>query len=124
MAQQYGLTCFFYRRFLEIFGRWQLATAAAAMTFATFHAPNGFLIAVTLAAGAAACTLYRRVPNVIALALAHAMLSYVLFFALPQSVTHGLRVGPGYQATLRQSHLLHNDGPGLQRDVPSLDGLR
>jgi hypothetical protein len=95
-AQQYGLVCFFYRRFLETFGHWQMAVAAAAVMFATFHVPNGFLIAVTLAAGTAACTLYRREPNVIALALAHAMLSYVLFFALPETVTHGLRVGPGY----------------------------
>jgi hypothetical protein len=100
-AQQYGLVAFFYRRFLEIFGRWQAAVLAAAMMFATFHLPNRFLIAVTLAAGTAACTLYRREPNVIALALAHAMLSYVLFFALPQTVTHNLHVGPGYYATLR-----------------------
>jgi hypothetical protein len=97
-SQQYGLLCFFYRRFLEILqGSWA-ATAAAALTFATFHAPNTFLVVVTLAAGVAACTLYRREPNVLVLGVAHALLSFVILCSLPFTVTHGLRVGPGYLA--------------------------
>lgn len=97
-SQQYGLLCFFYRRFLEILqGSWA-ATAAAAATFAAFHIPNGFLVIVTLAAGVAACSLYRREPNVLVLGIAHALLSFVLLCSLPYSVTHGLRVGPGYLA--------------------------
>ncbi len=96
VAQQYGLLCFFYRRFLEILERPEAATVAASVTFAVFHAPNGFLIAVTLCAGAVACTLYRRSPNVLALGLGHAALSFVLYSALPIALTHGLRVGPGY----------------------------
>ena len=99
-SQQYGLLCFFYRRFLEILpGSWA-ATAAASVAFAAFHVPNGFLISVTLAAGVAACMLYRREPNVLVLGAAHALLSFVLFCSLPLSVTHGLRVGPGYYVTL------------------------
>jgi membrane protease YdiL (CAAX protease family) len=95
-SQQYGLLCFFYRRFLEILqGSWA-ATAAASLTFATFHVPNGFLVVVTLAAGVAACTLYRREPNLLVLGAAHALLSFVLLCSLPFSVTHGLHVGPGY----------------------------
>lgn len=97
-AQQYGLLCFFYRRFLEIFGGPWLATICAATTFATFHAPNGFLIAITLAAGVAACTLYRRTPNVLAIGIAHAVISFMLVCALPYDVTHGLLVGPAYLA--------------------------
>ena len=96
VAQQYGLLCFFYRRFLEILERPQAATAAASVTFAVFHVPNGFLIAVTLCAGAVACMLYRRSPNIFVLGLAHATLSFVLYSALPLTLTHGLRVGPGY----------------------------
>jgi membrane protease YdiL (CAAX protease family) len=97
-AQQYGLLCFFYRRFCEIFiSRWA-ASAGASAVFATMHAPNGFLIAVTAAAGLVACALYRRVPNLLAIGIGHAALSYVLLCALPFSVTHGLRVGPGYLA--------------------------
>ncbi|HVY80141.1 MAG TPA: CPBP family glutamic-type intramembrane protease [Steroidobacteraceae bacterium] len=97
-AQQYGLLCFFYRRFCDIFvSRWA-ASAGASAVFATMHAPNGFLIAVTAAAGLVACALYRRVPNVLAIGIGHAALSYVLLCALPFTVTHGLRVGPGYLA--------------------------
>ena len=99
-AQQYGLLCFFYRRFLEIFADPAAATASAAVMFATFHIPNVFLIAVTLAAGVAACTLYRRETNLFAIGVAHALVSIVLLCSLPESVTHGLRVGPGYLAGL------------------------
>ena len=74
------------------------ATASAAVTFATFHMPNVFLVAVTLAAGVAACTLYRRETNLFAIGIAHALVSVVLLCSLPDSVTHGLRVGPGYLA--------------------------
>lgn len=97
-AQQYGLLCFFYRRLLEVLGGPWAATAGAAAIFAGFHLPNPFLTAVTLAAGLVSCTLYRRAPNVFALGLAHATISFALFYALPYSVTHGLRVGPGYLA--------------------------
>ena len=97
-AQQYGLLCFFYRRFLDIFGTTAAATVGAAVSFAAFHLPNPFLFPVTLAAGMAACTLYRREANLFAIGLAHASVSFVLLWSLPYSVTHGLRVGPGYLA--------------------------
>jgi CAAX prenyl protease-like protein len=98
LAQQYGLLCFLYRRFVDIFGQEPRAAASAAVTFALFHAPNPFLAPVTLAAGLAACTLYRREPNVLVIGLGHAMISYCLLCSLPLSVTHGLRVGPGFFA--------------------------
>lgn len=100
VAQQYGLLCFFYRGLLEILEHPRVASIAAAATFAAFHAPNGFLMAVTFAAGIVACDLYRRSPNVIVIGLAHATLSSLLYFALPYDFTHGLRVGPGYYATV------------------------
>jgi hypothetical protein len=96
IAQQYGLLCFFYRGYLEILESPAAATVAAAATFSACHAPNGFLMAVTLAAGVVACSLYRRSPNVIVIGLGHATLSFLLFYALPYDLTHGLRVGPGY----------------------------
>jgi len=96
LAQQYGLLCFFYRRFLDIFGKETWAAVSASLAFAAFHLPNPFLVPVTLAAGLAACRLYRREPNVLVLGLAHAMISFFLFSSLPVSVTFGLRVGPGF----------------------------
>jgi Type II CAAX prenyl endopeptidase Rce1-like len=97
-AQQYGLVCVLYRRLLEIFqGRWA-ATLGAAALFALFHTPNLLLMFVTLVAGIAACTLYRREPNVFVLGFAHAVVGYVVSGALPISVTHGMHVGPAYHS--------------------------
>jgi membrane protease YdiL (CAAX protease family) len=95
-AQQYGLLCLLYRRSLDVLGTWQQAALAAASAFAVVHLPNPLLVGVTFLAGFVACTLYRRVPNVFVLGVAHAMISLVLFFALPLSITHNLRVGPSY----------------------------
>lgn len=95
-AQQYGLLCVFYRRSQDLFGSVVAAVAVAAGLFAVFHLPNAFLMAVTLAAGAAACVLYRYQPNIIVIGMAHALISFTLYHALPGKVTTNLRVGPGY----------------------------
>ena len=69
-------------------------TGAAARQFAS--CANPFLIGVTFLARLVACRLYRNVPNVLVLGAAHAAIALVLFHALPLSITHELRVGPGY----------------------------
>lgn len=96
--QQYGLLCFFYRRMNEVLPDPRAATAGTAVLFATFHLPNPFLTAVTTAAGVLSCTLYRRGVNVFVLGAAHAAISMALYYGLPESLTHGLRVGPAYLA--------------------------
>lgn len=95
-AQQYGLLCLLYRRSVDVLASPRAAALAAAAAFAIFHIPNPLLIAVTFCAGFVSCELYRRVPNVFVLGVAHAAISMVLFSALPLSMTHELRVGPGY----------------------------
>lgn len=97
-AQQYGLLCFFFRRLQEILRSPTAASLAAAGLFALFHLPNPFLTAATLVAGLIACMLYRRGTSVFVIGAAHAAVSFTLYGALPLSVTHGLRVGPGYYA--------------------------
>ncbi len=97
-AQQYGLLCFLYRRLLEILDSPRGATLGAATIFAVLHVPNPLLLGVTFVAGLVSCTLYRREPNVFVLGVAHAAISFVLYGALPHSITHGLHVGPGYFA--------------------------
>jgi len=42
------------------------------------------------------------VPNVFVLGIAHAAISMVLYSALPVSMTHDLRVGPGYYTVLEE----------------------
>ncbi len=93
-AQQYGLLCVFYRRLREVLPGEALPIAGCALLFSCFHLPNGFLTAVTFAAGALSAFLYRKVPNVPALGIAHACLSFSLFYALPPSTTHLMHVGP------------------------------
>ena len=95
-AQQYGLLCLFYRRSLDVLDSSWGAALCAASAFALFHLPNPFLISVTFLAGLVSCRLYRNVPNVLVLGAAHAAIALVLFHALPLSITHELRVGPGY----------------------------
>ncbi len=95
-AQQYGLLCLIYRRLLDLLASPWGAALGAASAFALFHWPNPLLVAVTLVAGCISCVLYRRAQNVLVLGVAHAVISMVLFSALPLSVTHALRVGPGY----------------------------
>ncbi len=95
-AQQYGLLCLLYRRSLDVLASSRRAALAAASAFALVHLPNPLLVGVTFLAGLVSCTLYRRVPNVFVLGVAHAAVSLVLFFALPLPITHNLRVGPSY----------------------------
>jgi len=97
-AQQYGLVCFFFRRSRDVLGSGRGAAFAAAGVFALLHVPNPLLIVVTFVLALVSCTLYRRVPNVFVLGVAHAAISLVLFYALPLSITHELLVGPGYFA--------------------------
>jgi membrane protease YdiL (CAAX protease family) len=72
------------------------AALMSASAFALFHVPNPLLVGVTFLGGVVSCLLYRRVPNVFVLGVAHAVISTTLFSALPASITHKLRVGPGY----------------------------
>jgi len=97
-AQQYGLLCFFYRRFHDVLGSGSViaSAAGAGILFAVFHMPNNFLMIVTLVAGMVACLFYRAVPNVFAIGIAHALISFTLYHALPNDLTGQLRVGPGY----------------------------
>jgi hypothetical protein len=94
LAQQYGLLAFFYRRFQEVLAGHTAATLAAASAFALFHLPNPFLTAVTLGAGLLSCWLYRRVNNLWALGLGHALLSWSISHSLSEQVTFGMLVGP------------------------------
>jgi membrane protease YdiL (CAAX protease family) len=117
-AQQYGLLCVFYRRLHDALGSVIGAVVCAALLFAVFHVPNGFLMAVTLAAGAAACVLYRYQPNLWVIGVAHALISFTLIYALPESVTAQLRVGPGYY------YYLYMRPAAVESEQPLLDGAR
>ena len=94
-AQQWLLQTTFLRE-AELVWSGRRAPLVAAALFGALHLPNPVLTAVTFGAGLAWCTIYSRWPNVLPLALSHAV-GTVLLHALPGDVlTGGLRVGSAY----------------------------
>ena len=99
--QQYGLQCFFNLRLRNVVRHPIGHDVVCAGIFAALHLPNPFLTVVPFGASYCFCALFRRCPNLFALAAAHALSSSVLYYCLPPAVTHLMRVGPGYLLELR-----------------------
>ncbi len=95
LFQQYGLVAVFGRRLRRLTSSPWRADLLCATIFSILHLPNPLLTATTFGAGYIASALFRRSPNLFALALAHSLLSTALYFSLPSSLTLLMRVGPG-----------------------------
>ncbi len=74
--------------------RW--AILVAALLFAMVHLPNPFLTAVTFAGGLAWCTIYARYPNILPLAISHALATLAILHAFDEPITGRLRIGCAY----------------------------
>jgi len=97
LFQQYLLNGYFANRLsasLESRHQYLVAPLAGAM-FAGAHTPNMLLMAVTFVGGTVAAFAYQRHRNLFFLAFAHALIGTMIWFAVPDSVSHHLRVGPG-----------------------------
>ena len=70
--------------------------AVAAIVFAALHLPNPFLTCVTLLAAFAWCWIYDRHPNLLPLALSHALCTLVILCCFDPALTGRLRVGYSY----------------------------
>jgi len=57
------------------------------------HLPNPWLMAATFLGGLIWAAVYQRAPNLWALALSHALMTWVLISTLPAAALGGLRVG-------------------------------
>jgi membrane protease YdiL (CAAX protease family) len=68
----------------------------AALLFAALHLPNPFLTPLTCIGALAWCWMYLRHPNLVPLALSHAMLTLVILFAFDDGITGRLRVGAAF----------------------------
>ncbi|HUG52596.1 MAG TPA: CPBP family intramembrane glutamic endopeptidase [Vicinamibacteria bacterium] len=68
----------------------------AALLFAAVHLPNPFLTAMTFAGALAWCAIYDRHPNVVPLALSHAIVTLAILHAFDDSLTGRLRIGHAY----------------------------
>ena len=93
--QQYTLNGYFLSRFDAVAGR-RAASLISAALFCGVHAPNWFLMLMAFPAGYCATRIYRRYRNLYFLGLAHATVGFLLFLVVPDSISHHLRVGPGW----------------------------
>jgi len=93
--QQYVLNGYFLNRFHAVTGR-RAASLIAAALFCAAHSPNWFLMLVAFPAGYCSTRIYQRYRNLYFLGLAHATVGFLLFLVVPDSVSHHLRIGPGW----------------------------
>lgn len=93
LLQQYLLQSFAMRRFMQARVWPILAVLAAATLFGFIHAPNWWLVGATTLAGAVWCGIFLRVPNILTLGLAHALLGVLLYHAWYWP-TKGMVIGP------------------------------
>ena len=97
LLQQYVLQSFINRRAQLVFGGKGLASVIiVAALFALLHLPNPWLMCATFLGGLIWAAVYQRAPNLYALALSHAALTWVLISTLPADALRGLRVGYKY----------------------------
>jgi membrane protease YdiL (CAAX protease family) len=96
LLQQYVLQSFINRRAQTIFGKGIVSITVVAAVFALLHLPNPWLMCATFLGGLIWAAVYQRAPNLYALALSHALLTWVLISTLPAYALHGLRVGYKY----------------------------
>jgi membrane protease YdiL (CAAX protease family) len=94
--QQYVLQGFINRRAQILFGRGSKSVLLVALIFALLHLPNPWLSVATFAGGLVWAYVYQRTPNLLALALSHALMSMLLALSLPPSTINSLRVGIKY----------------------------
>lgn len=96
LMQQYVLQGFINRRAQLVFGRGWQSLLLVALVFALLHLPNPWLAFATFAGGLLWAYVYQRAPNLIALALSHALMSMLLACSLSTSALNSLRVGIKY----------------------------
>ena len=94
--QQYALQGFINRRAQVVWGRGWRSVLLVAFVFALMHLPNPWLTFATFAGGLLWAYVYQRAPNLLALGLSHALMTWVLISSVPPSALHNLRVGFKY----------------------------
>jgi membrane protease YdiL (CAAX protease family) len=95
LGQQFALHTVFLREAQATVSR-PAGIWLAALMFATLHLPNPFLTVMTGVGALAWCWIYDRYPNLLPLALSHALLTLAILYAFDDAITGRLRVGVAY----------------------------
>ena len=95
LTQQYLLNGYLLNR-LDAALSPHASALLTALLFSVAHTPNPFLMSVTFPLGWCATLLYRRTHNLYLLGIAHGVIGFLLFLVVPDSISHHLRVGPGW----------------------------
>jgi membrane protease YdiL (CAAX protease family) len=96
LVQQYALQGFINRRATLIVGAGWRSILIVAAIFGCIHLPNPALTVITFVGGIVWAAIYQRAPNLLALAVSHSVMTWVVVSTLPPSVLHHLRVGLNY----------------------------
>lgn len=94
-GQQFALQTVLLREAQAVTSR-RMGIVLAAAVFGALHLPNPFLAPVTLLAALGWCWIYDRHPNLLPLALSHALSTFVILHVFDDGLTGRLRVGYAY----------------------------
>jgi membrane protease YdiL (CAAX protease family) len=94
-AQQWVLQTVVLREAQRATSR-QAGIVVTALLFGAVHLPNPFLAPVTAGAAIVWCSIYDRYPNVVPLALSHALGTLAVLYAFDSTITGRLRIGASY----------------------------
>jgi hypothetical protein len=92
LFQQYVLNGYFLNRLSEFSP--PRAPWLAAMFFSGAHAPNWFLMLVTLFGGYLCARVYVQSRNLYFLGIGHGVIGFLIYLVVPDTISHHLYVGP------------------------------
>jgi len=97
-AQEFVLQSFFFVRLESIFPSGRTAVVAAAVLFCLAHLPNPVLLVASFSGALFFCEAFRRYRNLYPIWAAHLLLGLCVAAAVPDSLTHQMKVGAAYLA--------------------------
>ena len=96
LAQEFVLQSFFFVRLEAVMASGRGAVVVTALLFCLAHLPNPVLLIATLFGALFFCETFRRYRNLYPIWLAHLVLGLAVAAAVPDSLTHQMKVGAAY----------------------------